>query len=271
MPLCYTVRMASDLSTVIQIAGQAGEMLTGYFNSNGGSLHFKEDKSLVTEADLAADRLITQLLREQFPSDGILSEELHHQFPSGCNRIWVVDPLDGTTNFSIGLPIWGISIARVADGCPDLAVVFFPLQKELFTAERGRGALLNNKTLRISPPDRDRPAAFFSCCTRTHRDYHVTIRYKTRILGSACYSMCAVACGMALIAFEATPKLWDIAATWLIIQEAGGTVETLDNSEPFPLQGDLDYRCKNYPTLCAATPELLTYARQNIRRKDKTV
>jgi myo-inositol-1(or 4)-monophosphatase len=259
--------MAAELSSIIEIAYRAGEKLAKYFHANDGVVRLKQDRTLVTEADLAADRLITQALIQQFPSDGILSEEMYPYLPAKHERVWIVDPLDGTTNFSIGLPIWGVSIARVTGGFPDLAVVYFPLQKELLTAEKGKGAWLNDRPLHVLQPDREKPAAFFSCCSRTHRYYDVSIRYKPRILGSACYSMSAVARGMALIAFEATPKLWDLAATWLIIQESGGVIETYDGSEPFPVLDNLDYRCKDFPTLSAATPQLMAYARQNIRRK----
>lgn len=260
--------MDSELSSVIDIAYQAGARLAEHFHHKARPVHLKEDQTLVTEADLAVDRLITQSLMTQFPADGIISEEIHHHLPSIHERVWIVDPLDGTTNFSIGVPIWGVSIARVTGGYPDLAVVYFPMQKELFTAENGKGAWLNNTSLRVSQPEVEEPAAFFSCCSRTHRKYDITIRYKTRILGSACYSMCAVARGMALISFEATPKLWDLAAVWLIIQESGRCVETYDGSTLFPIRENLDYRCIDFPTLSAATQELMAYARQNIRRKD---
>lgn len=261
--------MTVELSSIVDITYRVGKQLVKYFHKNDRSAHHKEDRTLVTEADLAADRLITQALMKQFPTDGILSEEMHPHLSSKHERVWIVDPLDGTTNFSIGLPIWGVSIARVTSGYPDLAVVYFPLQKELLTAEKGKGARINNQPLHVFQPGGEKPAAFFSCCSRTHHSYDVSIRFKTRILGSACYSLSAVARGMALIAFEATPKLWDLAATWLIIQESGGVIETYDRSEPFPILDNLDYRCKDFPTLGAATPELMAYARQNIRRKSR--
>lgn len=261
--------MDSELSFIIDIAHQAGARLVEYFYREERTVHLKEDRTLVTEADLAADRLITQSIMRQFPGDGVISEEVHHHLPSVQERVWIIDPLDGTTNFSIGLPIWGVSIARISGGYPDLAIVYFPMQEELLTAEKGKGAWLNNRPLRVSQPEREKPSAFFSCCSRTHRKYDVTIRYKTRILGSACYSLCAVARGMALIAFEATPKLWDLAAVWLIIQESGGYIESYDSSVLFPVRENLDYRCKDFPTLSAATKDLMFYARQNIRRKDE--
>jgi myo-inositol-1(or 4)-monophosphatase len=93
----------------------------------------------------------------------------------------------------------------------------------------------------------------------------VDLRYKTRILGSASYTWCAVARGAAIIGFEATPKIWDIAAGWLLVSEAQGVIETFDASQPFPLIPGFDYRAQDFPTLAAATPELAKKAREQIR------
>jgi len=86
-------------------------------------------------------------------------------------------------------------------------------------------------------------------------------------MGSAGYSMCAVAKGIAIVAFEATPKIWDIAAGWLLVSEAGGVIETLDFSHPFPIQPGFDYSRKNYPTLAAADRKVLERARAQILPK----
>jgi myo-inositol-1(or 4)-monophosphatase len=179
--------------------------------------------------------------------------------------VWVIDPLDGTTNFSLGLPIWGVCISRLVDGQPNLAAVYFPALGEMYTAESKAGAFRNDEPIQVKPPTQDQPTAFFSCCARTHRKYIVELRYKPRILGSASYTWCAVARGAAIIGFEATPKIWDIAAGWLVVSEAQGVIETLDGSRPFPLIPGFDYRQLNFPTLAAATPQLAAQAREQIR------
>jgi myo-inositol-1(or 4)-monophosphatase len=186
------------------------------------------------------------------------------------SAVWIVDPLDGTTNFSLGMPIWGVSIARLVDGWPAIAVVYFPVLDELFTAQAGAGAFLNGEIIHTQPPIPSKPMSFFSCCTRTFQQYHVTIPYKIRILGSACYSMCAVARGMAVVGFEATPKIWDISASWLIVAEAGGDVDTIESSKPFPLRANYDYRLKNYPVLVGANSKVHTKARAQIKPKKIT-
>jgi myo-inositol-1(or 4)-monophosphatase len=260
--------MDASLAFIVELALHTGDHLLSYFKPNGTEASLKDDRSLVTEADLAADRLISAAIQDRFPEDAVLSEELSPELAGEPRQVWVVDPLDGTTNFSLGLPIWGVSIARVVDGWPEMAAIVFPVLGDLYAAQRDRGATLNGDRLQTRPPVPGLPNAFFSCCTRTHRRYEVNIRYKTRILGSACFSFCAVARGMALIGFEATPKIWDIAASWLIVHEAGGMIRTLDSSQPFPLRSGLDYRKVNLPTLAAANQELLAYAGQEIRPKN---
>lgn len=254
--------MTDILQFASNLARQTGALLLKYFDKNGSKVEIKADHSVVTKADLAADRLITQAIQDSYLNEKLISEELTTRLPNGAGgAVWVVDPLDGTTNFSLGLHVWGVSIARVEGGRPRVGALYFPLLDELYTVQAGKGSYLNGKQIQVKPPDPDQPAAFFSCCGRTHRRYHVNVPYKPRILGSAAYGMCAVARGTAVLGFEATPKIWDLSAAWLLVQEAGGVVETYDHSQPFPLQDGLEYRDAIYPTLSAATPELLVRGR----------
>ena len=150
--------------------------------------------------------------------------------------MWIVDPLDGTTNYSLGLQVWGVLITRVHAGQPQVSVQYFPMLDELYTAGRGQGAWLNGTPLQPRMAEPDQPFGFFACCSRTHRRYEISIPYKPRILGSAAYSFCLLARGVALIGLEVMPKIWDIAGAWLLVQEAGGCVTHLDG-EPFILGG----------------------------------
>jgi myo-inositol-1(or 4)-monophosphatase len=254
--------MTTILDFAAQLAGRAGAFLRERFELSGAPAARKPDRTVVTEADLAVDRLIAAAIREAYPEDQILSEELQTTFGPDQLPTWVIDPLDGTTNFSLGIHHWGVSIARLVNGWPDTAALYFPLLDELYTAQRGQGAALNGERIHARPPVKDRPAAFFSCCTRTHREYSVSVPYKTRILGTAAYSLCLVARGAALLSFEATPKLWDLAAAWLVVEEAGGQVEMLAGGYPFPARPGFDYSGQNFPTVGAATPELIGKARQ---------
>jgi myo-inositol-1(or 4)-monophosphatase len=255
------------LEFAIQLARDTGQLLLEYFDPSGTKTNLKEDFSVVTEADLSADRLITEAIQNKFPHDGIISEELQPEIGSLDSAVWVVDPLDGTTNFSLGLPIWGISIARVVNGWPEIGVAYFPFMNELYSATRGSGATMNGDQIHAQPPVPGQPNSFFSCCTRTHQHYDVSIRFKTRILGSACYTLCAVARGMAVVGFEATPKIWDISAGWLIAEESGAAIETRDGSQPFPLQENFNYRSKSFPILVGANQELVGKSRKQITPK----
>ncbi len=257
------------LLDAVQIARQAGALLLRHYNRSGTRARLKADRSVVTEADLAADRLISAAIQEKYPGEAILSEELHPALSGEAGEVvWVIDPLDGTTNFSLGLPIWGVSIARLVGGQPESGVLYFPLLDELYTAKRNLGADFNGEPLRAEPPDPDIPSTFFSCCSRTFQNYRIELKYKPRILGSAAYSFCAVARGIALIAFEATPKIWDLAAVWLLVTEAGGVVETYSGANPFPILAGMDYGSTSFPTLAAATPILMAKARQKINPKE---
>lgn len=257
--------MDDALNFAIQLARQTGSLLLDYYHSHAKSTKIKSDRSVITEADLAADHLITQSIQAKFPNDIILSEELQPSLPHDASGvIWIIDPLDGTTNYSLGLPFWGVSIARLVNGLPDIAALNFPLLEELYEAERGRGAFLNDDPIHVKPPIPDHPAAFFSCCGRTHRRYTVRVPYKPRILGSASYGLCSVARGIAVLGFEATPKIWDIAGAWLLVGEAGGVIETYNGAVPFPLDPGRDYSQVSFPTLAAATQELVVRAREQI-------
>ena len=262
--------MNSELEFAAQLARETGGRLLEAFKPEGTIATLKEDLTLVTEADVAADQRIANQIKDHYPEDLLISEELQPGLPENAppgGRAWVVDPLDGTTNFSLGLAIWGVSIALLVEGWPYLAALYFPTMGELYTAQIGRGAFLNGERIHAKGLDPNKPAPFFSCCSRTYRNYDVNIRYKPRILGSAAFNLCAVARGMAVIAFEATPKIWDIAGGWLVVSEAGGVIETYDGSQPFPILPGQDYRARSFPTIAAANPELAAEAHEKIKRR----
>jgi myo-inositol-1(or 4)-monophosphatase len=179
----------------------------------------------------------------------------------------VIDPLDGTTNFSLGLPIWGVSIARLSKGFPELGVLYFPCINELYTVEAGSAACLNHQPITVRAPDPSQPMSFFVCCSRSFRNYDISIPYKPRIFGSCAYSLSMLARGSALLALDAAPKLWDLAAAWPLIQAAGGIIQSLDGKSIFPLVPGLDYAALDWPILAAATPKLMEFGQQKIHRK----
>jgi myo-inositol-1(or 4)-monophosphatase len=265
---CYTLAMATMMETALQIAKQTGELLRGYFRSANLHSSLKADQSVVTDADYAADEFIQSALQREFPHDLIMSEErktrLTQKELSDHRSIWMIDPLDGTTNFSLGLHIWGVLLTQLVNGFPERAALHFPILQETYWAEKGRGAFMNNEPIHVQPPRKDYPLPFFACCSRTFQMHEINVPYKPRILGSAAYSMCCVARGVAVLGFDATPKIWDIAGAWLLVREAGGVIETIDCPNPFPLQANIDYTQTNLKTLAAATKKSLLKANQQI-------
>lgn len=263
--------MTSPLEFAINLSYKVGKILSDQFYSGVSSTERKPDNSIVTESDLIAENLIHSSIQKEYPQDNVLSEECNTRFILDSKVIWVVDPLDGTTNFTLGLQYWGVSIARVVSGQVQCAATYFPLLDELYSAELHNGAFLNGKRIHVKGPNPAQPAAFFSCCSRTFRRYQVNLPYKTRILGSAVYTMCAVARGLAVVGFEANPKIWDIAAGWLIVQEAGGFIETQNNKQVFPLIQGLDYSLEDFPIIVASTHDLMNKARNQITPKNKNL
>jgi len=255
--IAFTTRLAKDV----------GYEILRYQKTRNIQTSLKSDQTLVTQADISADQKIRSSLMENFPKDGILSEEDNTIYPADKEYVWVVDPLDGTTNFSLGLHYWGVSIARLKNGSPDLAVLYFPLLDELITATKAGGAFLNDTQLQLKIHQPESPNTFFSCCSRTFRNYHVDIPYKPRILGSAAYGLCTVALGSAVLAFEVTPKVWDFSGSWLVVREAGGFISPLDGNSPFPLTPGTDYKSIKYPMLAAITQVKWDRTKTKINKK----
>ncbi len=200
---------------------------------------------LVTDVDVAVERRFRALIAERFPDHQVLAEELaggapiDRPLPGAC---WVFDPIDGTTNFAHGLPIFCASLALEIDGVAEVAAVYDPTRRELFTAERGRGAFLNGRPLQVSGA-----AALVDAMLVTGFPYDVHKRVDeivglfgrfvgraraVRRLGSAALDLCYVAAGRMDGFWESDLKPWDIAAGALLVAEAGGTV-TGTNGQPF--------------------------------------
>jgi myo-inositol-1(or 4)-monophosphatase len=270
--LAVEVEEARDAARIAaSIAEKAGALLLGYFRDESLTSDWKSDYSIVTEADVAADHLIAAEIASHFPADAILSEELAptaaSAAPGAAPRTWVVDPLDGTTNFSLGIQHWGVSIARCDHRGPDVGVLFFPALGELYVASRAGGATMNGLPIHVRAPSASRPVGMLACCARTPRMYHVNLPLKVRVFGSAAYTLVCVARGSAAMGMETRPRLWDLAAGWCLVEEAGGVVETLDGSHPFPLVADRPYADRSFPVIAAASPGLLAEARDHIEER----
>ncbi|MBF2000677.1 MAG: inositol monophosphatase family protein [Synechococcales cyanobacterium M58_A2018_015] len=223
----------------------------------------KTDGSLVTQADRWADEELRSAIRQAFPDHGVLSEEVEHVFPD-CDWCWIIDPVDGTTNFARGIPLWAISLGLLYRGTPVFGFVHLPPLRQSFHGywygESGltgpTGAFLNHRPIHTSSalPSGNQ---FFNLCARSTAVLQNSVPCKIRMLGVASYNLLTVAAGAALGGVEATPKIWDIAAVWVIVQAAGGVWQPLEPGPIFPLQPGQDYGSRSYPTLVVSRPELL--------------
>jgi myo-inositol-1(or 4)-monophosphatase len=218
----------------------------------------KADGSLVTASDRWADEALRTAIHDTFPDHGVLSEEVEHIFPN-TDWCWIIDPIDGTTNFTRGIPIWGISLGLLYRGVPVFGYVALPPLGQAFhgywPGESGltmpSGAFFNGRPMQPSPAAPS-PQEFFSLCARSTSVMTQPFPCKIRMLGAATYNLLLVGAGWAIGAVEATPKIWDIAAVWAIVQAAGATWVPLDSVDPFPLTVGQDYSRQPYPTLVTA-------------------
>ncbi|MBX3052163.1 MAG: hypothetical protein KF753_11845 [Caldilineaceae bacterium] len=251
--------ISSDLIAYVDfardLAGRAGRAAAGYFRRSHARR--KSDGTLVTEADEKANDLIVQAIQATWPRHAVLSEEGSTRYDPAAEYTWVIDPLDGTTNFARGLPIWGVSIALLRAGAPVAAVVDFPLLGEVYAAWLGGGAFCNDEPLLTDQTATIDNQHLFTQCTRTRRRLRIRSPLKARMLGSAAYHLLALARGVSLVAVESTPKVWDLAGAVLVAQEAGAHVTGLDGSALFPLPAQAqDYAAISRPTLAAANQQV---------------
>jgi myo-inositol-1(or 4)-monophosphatase len=222
----------------------------------------KDDGSLVTESDRWADNEIRSSIAAVFPDHAILSEENEHGF-TDAQWTWIIDPLDGTTNFTRGIPLWGISIGLLYYGEPVFGYVYFPPVSQSFYGywagstglDLPTGAFLNNKPIHVS---QDLPSGnhFFSLCARSLQIWQPGFPCKIRMLGVATYNFLAVAAGTSLGGVEATPKIWDLAAVWAILHAAGGRWTSLRDEPTFPAVVGRDYGSYAMPSLIVNRSEL---------------
>ncbi len=251
---------AQDITEKIgtQLIGDLGKLQATY----------KEDGSLVTQADRWADDMIREAIATHFPTYGILSEETTHLFPAS-EWCWIVDPIDGTTNFTRGVPIWAISLGLLYQGTPVFGLVYLPQLKHAFygywygnTGLSGpTGAYLNGEPIHTSP-DEPSKSHLFSLCARSTQVLRQPFPCKIRMIGVASYNLLLVACGATLGGTEATPKIWDIAAVWVIVQAAGGAFVLLKDESVFPLKIGQDYSHSAFSCLAVSRAELVPIFRK---------
>ncbi|MFL0790582.1 MAG: inositol monophosphatase family protein [Prochlorococcus sp.] len=214
----------------------------------------KPDGTLITACDRWSDQKIVEGLASIAPGEGVLSEEGSQLVPDS-SAYWVVDPLDGTTNFAAGIPYWAISVARFVDCQPVEAFLDVPSLRQRIVAVRGQGVWRNGKPLSSSSRSPARSACV-SLCSRSIRVLQKRADHpfpgKIRLLGVASLNLVSVALGQTIAALEATPKIWDLAAAWLVLSELNCPVQWLA-ADPADLVAGQDLSEADFPLLTAGS------------------
>lgn len=224
------------------IRDTAREEILSRFN-HGSEYEVKGDGSLITQADLAADQRIKQTLASKYPEIALLSEEMslaeQTQLLESENQLWCVDPLDGTSNFAAGLPLFASSLALIVDGEVQIGISYDPSRDEMFSAQKGKGAWLNGKPLRCQASgfSMDKSVAIVDL-KRLPPDLVKRLTHNApfksqRNLGASVLEWVWMAANRGQLYLHGGMKLWDLAAGSLILSEAGGHACSLDGTEVF--------------------------------------
>ena len=240
------------LNFAIETAKDAGQLLLEKFGRIT-QITKKGDINLVTEADLASEALIIERIRSHHPKHSILAEESGEATVVGGDAAWkwIIDPLDGTTNYAHGYPCFCVTLALEHDGDIVIGVTFDPTRNELFAAEKGRGASLNGRPIRVSATEKLSEALIVTGFPYDFKEKEDFGRHLNDFLfhsrgvrrdGSAAIDMAYVACGRYDGFWEEGLHAWDVAAGKLMIEEAGGMVTYYDGS-PFSIYS---------PPICAS-------------------
>jgi myo-inositol-1(or 4)-monophosphatase len=234
----YSSSYALELHTAISAARSAGSILQSYRTRDRLQIAEKADRSLVSAADLASEKEILTRLHASFPNDAILSEEAGETLGEGKRR-WIVDPLDGTTNFSHRLPFSAVSIALWEGQVPIVAALYLPVLDELFTATADGPASLNGVEIRVSKTARVADAMINVYFDRhrylqpgldTFRRVATACEGRVKTMGSTASMLCYVACGRLDAFVRNSTRVWDFAAGKLVLERAGGKLTDFDEA-----------------------------------------
>ncbi len=237
--------MKDLLSVASEAALKAGRILKDNINGTR-EISYKGVINLVTEMDMRSERAVVETILASFPDHGIIAEE-ETMIRSKSGFTWIIDPLDGTTNYAHGYPCFSVSIALEQEGEIVLGVVYEPMRDELFTAQKGKGAFLNKKPIKVSNADtliKSLLATGFpydrTTSKRNNMDHFhdlLMVSQEVRRDGSAAIDLCFVACGRFDGFWELKLKPWDIAAGSIIVHEAGGMLSNF-SGQKFSIHDD---------------------------------
>jgi myo-inositol-1(or 4)-monophosphatase len=239
-----TIDLDQALKVSVQAAREAGAILLEE-SKRPQKVSYKGDVDLVTQADVRSERSIAARLREAFPDHRIVGEELGDEGAKeeASRYRWLVDPLDGTTNFAHGFPVFAVSIGLLENDEPVVGAVYHPSTDEMFSARRGGGAFLNDQPIHVSSVTRLAGSLMGTGFPTHKRSETPNLRYYweftlrshgVRRAGAAALDLCSVACGRFEAFWEFGLKPWDTAAGILLVREAGGRVTDFDGRPYHP-------------------------------------
>lgn len=217
---------------MVKMAHGAGAILTKYYQ-HLKKIERKRNAGIVTEADKLSEAYLMRTILKKFPNSSIITEE-SGEFLKESDLCWVLDPLDGTTNYAHGFPWFCVSIGLLKEGKPQAGVIWNPISKELFSGEKGQGATLNGKRIRVSKTKEIRDSLlgtgfYYTKGVELKEEMEIFTRMNEFALGvrrpgSAALDMAYVACGRYEAFWERRLSPWDVAAGFVLVSEAGGTV-----------------------------------------------
>ena len=226
-----------ELEVAIEAVKEAEAIVRKYYG-NVSAVH-KLDKSLTTKADVESEEAIRNVLQKRFPNHSILGEETGRTGEES-DYLWIIDPLDGTTNYSFQNPFFDISLALAYKHNPIVGVVSYPTQNELFYAEKGKGAYVDKATITVSNTNDVEDSIITFCHGRDQESVKRVIEAfsrlklvnnKVRQLGAAALELCYVACGRTDAFLMVGINPWDVAAGAIILKEAGGKVTDFNGKD----------------------------------------
>ncbi len=225
--------MDEKMKLAQKAAYKAGELILSFYDNIKTSFKNNNSNDIVTQADIESEKAIIQIIQNNYPSHAILSEESYREIPLDSDNLWIIDPLDGTNNYSNKIPQFSISISFAQKGDIKIGVIYDPCRKELFSAIKGEGAYLNGKKIEVSRKKMlneaiigtgfyyDRGEIMKKTLDSIYCLFNSKIR-GIRRMGSAALDLAWIACGRFDSFFEYMLSPWDIAAGILIVNEAGG-------------------------------------------------
>lgn len=220
-----------DIDRVVDLVRQAGSLALRLQSEL--KIELKCDESIVTNADTAVESFLRHELLPMIPGSGFFGEE-QEVTDRHAEYLWACDPIDGTTNYSLGIPLWGVTVALLHNLEPVLGIIYLPMLNEMYVAQAGQGTTLNGKAISVTDAAsfaKEEIICYSSDCTRG--EYLDILPGKPRNVGSCVVKMAWVAAGRMRAAL-AQGKLWDIVAGWLICKEAGALMTTLDGKSWHP-------------------------------------